>query len=196
MSESEQPQLPIPMRLNCPSCGELHIDEGPFETKPHHTHACQSCGNHWRPAMVYTVGVKFLPGCKKKDDEVGKLRAETSWTSLIKKTSWPERFAQFLMTEIPPIEGLNEMENREVEHLAWLFDETKELIRQCYNAIISENLPFDSAQLATRIMMRGGDATIASELDASRKFAWDFRRLQRAILKSGNKLMNASRESR
>lgn len=55
---------PIPMRLNCPSCGDLHIDDGEFATKPHHTHACQSCGNVWRPAIVATVGVRFLPGFK------------------------------------------------------------------------------------------------------------------------------------
>jgi hypothetical protein len=55
---------PIPMRLNCPSCGALHIDEGEFATKPHHTHACQSCGMVWRPAVCTTVGVRFLPGFK------------------------------------------------------------------------------------------------------------------------------------
>ena len=55
---------PIPMRLLCPICGELHIDEGEFETKPHHTHACQTCGHVWRPAIVPTVGVRFLPGFK------------------------------------------------------------------------------------------------------------------------------------
>ena len=27
---------PIPMRLTCPDCGELHLDEGVFATKPHH----------------------------------------------------------------------------------------------------------------------------------------------------------------
>ena len=53
---------PIPMRLTCPSCGELHIDVGEFATKPHHTHACQYCGMVWRPAVVETVGVRFLPG--------------------------------------------------------------------------------------------------------------------------------------
>lgn len=52
---------PIPMRLTCPSCGELHIDVGEFATKPHHTHACQHCGMVWRPAVVET-GVRFLPG--------------------------------------------------------------------------------------------------------------------------------------
>ena len=55
---------PIPMRLHCPACGELHIDDGEFATKIHATHACQECGNVWRPAVVPTVGVMFLPGFK------------------------------------------------------------------------------------------------------------------------------------
>lgn len=55
---------PIPMRLRCPGCCALHIDEGDFATKTHHTHACQECGEVWRPAVVPTVGVKFLPGFK------------------------------------------------------------------------------------------------------------------------------------
>lgn len=62
---------PIPMRLICPGrnpdgtpCARLHIDEGEFATKPHHTHACQFCGEVWRPAIVPTVGVQFLPGFK------------------------------------------------------------------------------------------------------------------------------------
>jgi len=54
----------IPMRLPCPECGTLHIDEGEFATKSHHTHACQNCGMVWRPAVVPTVGVRFLPGFK------------------------------------------------------------------------------------------------------------------------------------
>lgn len=55
---------PIPMLLWCPSCSARHIDVGKFATKPHHTHACQSCGMVWRPALVPTVGVQFLPGFK------------------------------------------------------------------------------------------------------------------------------------
>lgn len=55
---------PIPLFLTCPSCGERHVDEGEFATKPHHTHACQGCGLTWRPALVPTVGVAFLPGFK------------------------------------------------------------------------------------------------------------------------------------
>ena len=51
----------IPIRLPCPDCGVLHIDT---DMKPHHTHACQNCGNIWRPATVNTVGVQFLPGFK------------------------------------------------------------------------------------------------------------------------------------
>ena len=57
-------EAPVPMRLPCPSCGKLHVDEGEFETKVHHTHACQHCGMVWRPAVVNTVGVRFLPGYK------------------------------------------------------------------------------------------------------------------------------------
>lgn len=54
--------VPIPMRLLCPTCHQLHIDEGEFTTKPHYTHTCQHCGETWRPAIVPTVGVRFLPG--------------------------------------------------------------------------------------------------------------------------------------
>lgn len=53
----------IPMRLPCPSCGEIHVDVA-FATKPHHTHACQHCGMVWRPSVLNTVGVFFLPGFK------------------------------------------------------------------------------------------------------------------------------------
>lgn len=57
-------EAPVPMILACPICGERHIDEGLFATKNHHTHACQNCGLVWRPALVATVGVQFLPGFK------------------------------------------------------------------------------------------------------------------------------------
>lgn len=59
---------PIPLLLTCPSCGKRHIDEGDFATKEHHTHACQYCGMVWRPAIVATVGVRFLPGFKNEGD--------------------------------------------------------------------------------------------------------------------------------
>lgn len=72
---------PIPMLLWCPFCSGRHIDKGEFATKPHHTHACQTCGHVWRPAIVNTVGVKFLPGFKDEDKdsqnaEVEKMQAE------------------------------------------------------------------------------------------------------------------------
>lgn len=60
----EASTVPVPMRIPCPSCGELHVDEGEFATKVHHTHACQHCGMTWRPAVAPTVGVRFLPGFK------------------------------------------------------------------------------------------------------------------------------------
>lgn len=55
---------PIPMLLWCPVCHERHVDEGEFVTKLHRDHACQYCGLIWRPALVNTVGVRFLPGYK------------------------------------------------------------------------------------------------------------------------------------
>lgn len=72
-------QTAIPMRITCPGtvldhkdgslkiCGVLHIDEGVFATKLHHTHSCQACGHTWRPAVAYTVGVRFLPGFRNQD---------------------------------------------------------------------------------------------------------------------------------
>lgn len=61
---AELSPAPIPMLLWCPECGTRHIDQGEFAEKRHHTHACQSCGHVWRPAIHDTVGVKFLPGFK------------------------------------------------------------------------------------------------------------------------------------
>jgi rubredoxin len=58
---------PIPIIINCPECGARHIDEGEWATRVHHTHSCQECGMTWRPAVVPTVGVQFLPGFKNKD---------------------------------------------------------------------------------------------------------------------------------
>ena len=58
----------IPMIIFCPKCNNRHIDKGEFITKLHHTHACQSCGFVWRPAIVHTVGVEFLPGFKEPDE--------------------------------------------------------------------------------------------------------------------------------
>ncbi len=55
---------PVALILWCPSCDMRHIDAGIWTSKPHHTHACQHCGNVWRPAVVPTVGVQFLPGFK------------------------------------------------------------------------------------------------------------------------------------
>lgn len=56
--------LGTPMLLWCPECGRRHLDEGEWSTKLHHTHACQHCGHCWRPAVVNTCGVRFLPGFK------------------------------------------------------------------------------------------------------------------------------------
>lgn len=69
-SASPSPPLPIPMLLYCPECNERHVDRGQFATKHHHTHSCQFCGMTWRPAVVDTVGVQFLPGFKSEESPV------------------------------------------------------------------------------------------------------------------------------
>lgn len=53
---------PVKMLLWCPMCSTRHVDVGEFAFFSHHTHACQECGLTWRPAVVATVGVQFLPG--------------------------------------------------------------------------------------------------------------------------------------
>jgi hypothetical protein len=58
---------PVEMILSCPMCHTRHVDRGVFATKVHHTHACQGCGHCWRPAVVATVGVQFLPGFKDRE---------------------------------------------------------------------------------------------------------------------------------
>lgn len=63
ISQEAEPEA-IPIILTCPFCKARHIDRGEFATKLHHTHACQGCGMVWRPALVPTVGVEFLPGFK------------------------------------------------------------------------------------------------------------------------------------
>ena len=62
----------IPMLLWCPGCGRRHIDEGVFATKEHRDHACQACGLVWRPSLVPTCGVQFLPGYRNETPAKGK----------------------------------------------------------------------------------------------------------------------------
>lgn len=68
-ADAKRSDRPVPMVMNCPACSARHIDAGEFETKPHHTHACQACGFVWRPAVHSTVGVQFLPGFRDEDME-------------------------------------------------------------------------------------------------------------------------------
>ncbi len=45
------------LQLNCPACGEQHIDRGEWATRLHKTHLCEKCGHLWRPFAFATVGV-------------------------------------------------------------------------------------------------------------------------------------------
>lgn len=67
---------PIPMLLWCPQCNTRHIDDDNPDDQPHSTHACQGCGMLWKPALVATRGVKFLPGCLNNDKQ---LSLESHW---------------------------------------------------------------------------------------------------------------------
>lgn len=63
---------PIPMLLWCPECKARHIDavaaDGTdWSKKLHHTHSCQTCGHVWRPCLLDTIGVQFLPGFKNNE---------------------------------------------------------------------------------------------------------------------------------
>jgi predicted RNA-binding Zn-ribbon protein involved in translation (DUF1610 family) len=62
--QTEPPAVPMLLTCPMPRCGRRHIDRGIFAKKLHHTHACQFCGHVWRPAIIATVGVQFLPGFK------------------------------------------------------------------------------------------------------------------------------------
>src|SRR5262245_40957344 len=53
--------IPVDALLDCPKCGESHIDkpqpEKNWTNPPHRTHECQKCGHLWRPYDVATNGV-------------------------------------------------------------------------------------------------------------------------------------------
>jgi hypothetical protein len=67
VEEIKRLRAPVPLILFCPKCNTRHVDTGVMATTPHHTHACQGCGFLWSPAVVHTVGVAFLPGCRDAD---------------------------------------------------------------------------------------------------------------------------------
>jgi len=106
---------PIQMLLWCPSCDQRHIDRGEFVTKSHHTHACQHCGMCWRPAVVPTVGVEFLPGFK---DEAGSIPIDGGFAKydFPNSRSWsgptPMTISEIRITIDLAIRGARHMKNK------------------------------------------------------------------------------------
>ena len=64
-------EIPIPMVLHCPVCGQQHIDEpdpdNGWLNPPHRSHLCLGCGCIWRPADVLTTGVAAIKTRGSKD---------------------------------------------------------------------------------------------------------------------------------
>lgn len=73
---------PIDMLLFCPACGCQHVDESrpgyideegtkyeEWDNPPHKSHLCADCGHIWRPADIYTNGVKEILTRGAKDSE-------------------------------------------------------------------------------------------------------------------------------
>lgn len=59
MSEEKRSAGIVPLHIYCPQCGDLHIDEGEWATRPHKTHQCQNCFHEWAPRAYVTVGVRL-----------------------------------------------------------------------------------------------------------------------------------------
>lgn len=51
---------PLKLVLFCPACRAQHIDRGPWETREHLTHLCESCHHLWVASEVCSVGVEAL----------------------------------------------------------------------------------------------------------------------------------------
>jgi hypothetical protein len=52
---------PLPLVLNCPSCGFPHVDNEYWRKRLHKTHLCASCRFEWQPSIFNTVGVDSMP---------------------------------------------------------------------------------------------------------------------------------------
>lgn len=104
-------ETPIPILLYCPMCNTRHIDEGTDATTAHHTHGCQNskCGHVWRPAIVATVGVWFLPGFNKAVAALATLTDRDPATLLRVKVIAPADLApEFYVHRELAVERLNQ----------------------------------------------------------------------------------------
>ena len=49
---------PLDLVLDCPRCGEVHLDEDEWINRNHRTHMCRNCQHTWRPKPYWTRGVE------------------------------------------------------------------------------------------------------------------------------------------
>jgi hypothetical protein len=62
---------PKPAVMHCPFCGVRHVDEGEWETRPHHKHLCLGCGKLFRfegDAGEYFYGVTSVDVVDREQD--------------------------------------------------------------------------------------------------------------------------------
>lgn len=78
----------VTLSLWCPDCGQPHVDEGEWETRPHKTHQCQACGHEWRPFDYPTVGVPHIATHARQDWNVAETAYESGWRNCAK---WADR---------------------------------------------------------------------------------------------------------
>lgn len=105
---------PIPMILNCPCCGERHIDEGDYATLPHKDHACQKCGV---PVVKTLLVYNSYRGIKMIDISVTEMGVQISFRTLgwVPKSHYTkndeffvylEKIAKQTFKDVKEIEGL------------------------------------------------------------------------------------------
>lgn len=47
--------------IECPECGEHHVDRDEWSKRLHKKHLCERCGHVWQPHEGYTFGIETPP---------------------------------------------------------------------------------------------------------------------------------------
>jgi len=55
--QEEWTQAQIRSDIDCPECGEHHIDKAEWSKRLHRKHQCEKCNHIWQPYDHYTFGI-------------------------------------------------------------------------------------------------------------------------------------------